>query len=264
MRKDMPKKFLESGKGPKGRFPRNCKNLSLKDEDGQNVHNPHGMKKAHRYTIKYEEGGDIGTDFAVLRRFLQSRIGQPWDKVYSEVCAEADYRSFKGHHLREWLEYEVEQNCYMEDSNVIDQRGVPLGRSWRWGEFYVHPVTGNLEYTQVEHSRQKRPVEKKIFEYKNVQYCHHKGIWYRVKMADVPIVEYKGFGGRKYQDIDHWAALKDVMLDLHREYESYSVRNKLIKTYGRSPKGKVWHCVWKQSANSKEIANLKKMNQAAA
>lgn len=257
MRRDMPKKFLESGKGTKGRFPRNCKNLSKKDEDGQHVHNPQGMKKAHRYTVKYEDHGYVGTDFAVLRRFLQSRVGQPWDQVYSEVCAEADSRSFKGHHLREWLEFEIEQNCQMEGDIVVDQRGIPLGRYWRWGDFYIHPVTGTLECSRVEQIRRKEPNKKKVLELNGQQYYQHDGLWYRVKMQEVPLVEHKGFGGRRYKDIDSWWALKDVMLDLSRTYHEWSVKNKLINTYGRSPNGKVWCCVWKQSANSKEIKKLK-------
>lgn len=35
-----------------------------------------------------------------LYRFLESKVGQNWDKIWSEICANNDERSVDGHHLR--------------------------------------------------------------------------------------------------------------------------------------------------------------------
>jgi len=39
-----------------------------------------------------------------LVNFLDSRVGQPWSKVYSEICEVTDHRSFEGRHLREHID----------------------------------------------------------------------------------------------------------------------------------------------------------------
>ncbi|NLB56757.1 MAG: hypothetical protein GX811_13530 [Lentisphaerae bacterium] len=166
MRHDMPKRFMEPSGGNKGRFPRNTKKLRVADDEGGSF-TPHGMRKVHRYANKWHDGGYVGTDFAVLRRFLMSRKGKPWNDVYSEICAEANSRSFPGHHLREWLEYAVEQNCFVdEEGQVRDQHGRQIGGCR--GELYVHPQTGLLEVSKQPRRRHTKP-EQKVFELKGVE-----------------------------------------------------------------------------------------------
>jgi hypothetical protein len=221
------------------------------DEDGQNVYNPHGMRSVHHYTIKYEDRGYLGTDSAVLHRFLQSRTGRPWDQVYSEICKEADDRSFEGHHLREYLDYDVEQHCTIDkDGEVLDQRGLHVARFW--GEFYVHPETKTLEYTEKKrYQRQETP--RTVFDMDGKCYHEHKGIWYRVEMEEVP--------GRPAKRLEYWPSwITDAFLsnDFGFSIYFYAVANMLRDKYGLSPNGKCWYCTKKQSANSREIAKLKK------
>lgn len=247
MRKDMAKRFLKHGKHSKGRFPRNCKNLSMIDEDGQNVYSPHGMRSVHHYTVKYEDRGYLGTDSAILHRFLQSRKGRPWNQVYSEICKEADDRSFKGYHLREYLDYEVEQNCIIDkDGEVLDQRGLHISR---FRGFYVHPETGNLEY--IEKKRWRIPeIPHTVFEMNGRFYHEHEGIWYRVDMEEVP-------SPAKHHD--YWPSwITDTFIGFEFAIYFYAVANILRDKYGLSPNGKCWYCTKKQSANSREIAKLKK------
>lgn len=262
MRKDMPKRFMETRDGRRGRFPRHCKQFLATDEDGQHINNPHGMRKVHRLTPKCPDDAGSGTDFSVLRRFLKSRVGQPWDKVYSEVCAEADARSYEGHHLREWLEYEVEQNCFVNDGEVYDQHGRKLAGYWRRGEFFVHPETGILEFVISERHRKKEPPVQTVFELDGTLYHEYDGVWFRVKMQELAKVQHTGWGGHRYMAYDDWAALGDVLLHGLSNCYPYRVVDRLKKEYGLSPGGKVWYCTWKQSANSKEIAKLKKKQAA--
>jgi hypothetical protein len=237
----MARRFIKHGKRSKPPRIRHTKRMTEKDEDGQELNNPHGMKKAHLYANKSLYGGDVGTDFSVLYRFLHSRKGRPWDQVYSEICAEADDRSFQGHHLRYWLDSQVEQKCIIdENGDVLDHRGMPV-----WREFYVHPETGLLEY--VEARRPRRPeTPKTVFEMDGKFYHKHKSIWYRVEMEE---------------DGNCWPSdLHDVFVSEELGFAAYRwrVASQLREKYGKSPNGRAWYCVKKQSANSREIAKLKK------
>lgn len=253
MRHDMPERFMEPGHGDKGRFPRRTKKLKAKDEDG-NTYAPHGMRKVH-FANKWHDGDGPGTDFAVLRRFLMSRKGKPWDQVYSEICAEADARSFPGHHLREWLEYAVEQNCLIgEDGVVRNARGMEIGMCRR-GEFYVHPVTKKLEVIIRPRVRSRR-LPQTVFDMDGQLYHEHEGVWYRVQMAEVPR-ENKWY-------YNTWDILSDKFIahELNYGRYEYGMIRKLEEKYGHSPDHRPWYCVWKQSANTKEITRLKKQNAA--
>lgn len=247
MRKDMAKRFLKYGKTVKGRFPRNAKRLKRKDEDGQELESPHGMKKIHRLTNKWDNHGYLGSDFSVLERFLHSRKGQPWDKVYSEICAEADERSFEGHHLREYIP--VEMHCTIEDGKVYDEHGHQIGR--HWGEFYVHPETQILEY--IPKLKPQRPdwPPHTVFDMDGNFYHEHQEIWYRVEMKEI---EKKG---NSRWNLDWPVNMRDVFVDVTIS-SYYNLQNRLQTKYGNSPDGKIWYCVKKESANSREISKLKK------
>ena len=79
-------------------------------------------------------------DGKAIYRFLESKIGQPWDKVYSQICSVADYRSKRGQDLRRRIGWEIHKDVKIIDGNPVHiQWGnyYPLG-----GELYVHPETG--------------------------------------------------------------------------------------------------------------------------
>jgi len=249
----MPRKFLKQKNGPKGRYPRNTKKMRTTDEEGHPVALK-GMKKPYRYASRYGcAQGDH--NFSVIRRFLISRKGQLWNHVYSEICAEADSRSFSGHELREWLDYLVERNCFIdEDGDIRDEHSHLVGR-W-WGEFFVHPETKILEYIQPVPCK-KFETPKTVFELNGTLYHEHKGIWYRVRMKEVPQKR------PWYYDLRYlW---DDVLIEdtLKTQTYSYGVIRQLRAKYGHSPRNRPWFCEWKQSANKNEIAKLKKKHRLA-
>jgi hypothetical protein len=82
-----------------------------------------------------------------LQRFLRSRIGRPWDKIYSEICEHADRRSLMQRHLLTHVEGEVETRALVLDGRTCTTYGLPL----RPGELYVCPRTGLLR--EVPHRR---------------------------------------------------------------------------------------------------------------
>ncbi len=52
-----------------------------------------------------------------LVRFLQKRVGQPWNKVWSEICASAAARSLRGWHQREHVSDLVADDWYTRHSD---------------------------------------------------------------------------------------------------------------------------------------------------
>jgi hypothetical protein len=97
---------------------------------------------------KYPKGATKGfSDFLTpLERFLQSNVGQPWDKVYSELCQHLDRRKMTGRHMFQHLEDYVSTNCFYDEAGElwIDYWGQPKPVSQlRWFKmiFYVDPRT---------------------------------------------------------------------------------------------------------------------------
>lgn len=98
MRKDMPKLIVkghsrskDSGNRPKMKF--------CEFEDA-----PERESMKRREDLCYS--GPID-HINPLYNFLKENIGRPWAKVYAEICAVADARSFAGKHLREHIDREV-------------------------------------------------------------------------------------------------------------------------------------------------------------
>lgn len=245
MREDMPKKFLEPSSGKCGKFPRRSKKI-IPDEEGDTSVPLNGMKKIHS-VVDPDNGRCTGTDLSLMRRFLKSRRGRPWDEVYSEICQQADYRSHSGHHLREWISYLVDQNCRIVDGEICDEHGIKTG-SW-WNQFYVHPETKTLEFIE-RHRYRRQKNEQSVFEMDDVFYHKHDdNIWYRVKFAPFPKQDRSDYvTGR----------INDAFIE-QRPYPQYHHKfaQILYDKYGPGEEG-TRYCCWKQQANGHEIEKLKK------
>lgn len=250
MRDDLTERFILKRGSKHKRYPRNTKEHALREDDAGSVQ---GMRKAHLGNWYYGIDG-IGADFSVMRRILQSKIGQPWDSVFSEICEHADLRTYAGHHLRNWLEYLVEQNCTIEHGEILDNCGRRLGNFRR--DFYVHPETKLLSVIE-DHRRWRPKAEtQKVFELDGQLFHNHDGIWYRVEMEvipDRPIIRYQSWPHR----VQFHSELKDAILQFGFE-DDYKIAQRLKKEYGLSPDKKLWYCKKKESANGREIDHLKK------
>ena len=81
-----------------------------------------------------------------LRRYLQSNLGRPWNKVHAEIRAVADVRSLRGYHLLQHVAWFVEKNGVLRDGREV----LVLSR---WGcrpvrGFFVHPKSGLLRFAK--------------------------------------------------------------------------------------------------------------------
>jgi hypothetical protein len=90
----------------------------------------------------------FGENLAPLQRFLERRVGRPWDQVYSEIRARVAPRSTVHLHVLQHLDRMVEKHPVMIDGrpyHALDHGGRyrPL-RGTRWDCLYVCPETGAL------------------------------------------------------------------------------------------------------------------------
>lgn len=236
------------------KFPRNCKkfNNCFLDEDGEAGSFKATGKRIHKISGTCSNR-DVYPNTNRMKRVLKKQAGRPWNDVQSEFLKEFDSRTFEGHTIREWLDYIVEQDVILhDDGRITDPRGLRVG-FW-WEELYVHPITGTLEVAPSQRSKYRRTFPKTVFEMDGTLYHEHEGLWYRVKMKNFEKKKQWWGYGYDYLVLDP----PDVFVKdewgfrATRRYNSFSYSGK----YGLDPKGRGWYCIWKQSANSREIAKL--------
>jgi hypothetical protein len=80
--------------------------------------------------------------FNVLERYLAKKTGSRWDKVYSEICRNADSRSLQGSEMRQAVQDLVATDCWVEGKSVLSHDW--QGRTVEVKGFYVHPQSGLL------------------------------------------------------------------------------------------------------------------------
>ncbi len=83
-----------------------------------------------------------------LRRFLRSRVGRPWNRVYSEICAEVRGGFPVREHFQSHVFSLVARDVLLIDGVPCHRGGYAEGRPLKWspwGSFYVCPKTGLLK-----------------------------------------------------------------------------------------------------------------------
>lgn len=204
--------------------------------------------KAHNY-----ENKDQTDLLGPLRKFLRTRLGRRWDDVWSEVCAHADARSLMGEHLRRHVDQYVDQLRLGPDGVLYDKYGYPFKTEshWDYKQYYVDPRDGVLKAVTYVPWPKREKIEL-VLELNGQQYHKHDGIWYRVQMREIPAKRWH----------DQWPPqINDSFLGRfytpRGDWYGWGLRRKLEAEYGFSPTGQYWFCVWKQSANHREIKKLR-------
>jgi hypothetical protein len=75
-----------------------------------------------------------------MERFLEKRLGRPWNDVHSEIAAHLRIDSAVQKHVMDHLRQMVEVNAILVDGCVRDWNGSELRRT----QFYVCPRTAQL------------------------------------------------------------------------------------------------------------------------
>jgi hypothetical protein len=151
-----------------------------------------------REGIKVCSGGTkmLNEHLGPLRRFLQSRLGRPWDKVFAEICANLSRNSAVQDHVRDHVEDYVETKVVLIDGVPCYGHGRLYGRPLTEGYYrrlplYVCPVTGMLKRVK------PRPVRPRKNKSKAVPYiwlsddrqCRWvEGAWHLVDLKPLPLL----------------------------------------------------------------------------
>lgn len=126
-----------------------------------------------------------------LRRFLRSKVGQPWNDVYSELCQRLDHNTMAGQHVLDHVWDYVERYVEIIDGVVYrkayQRYQLPLDKSYR-DRFYIHPENGILcAAEKVPRKPKRQEQEKNIVIIDNYhQYRKINDIWYLITFADFP------------------------------------------------------------------------------
>jgi len=155
-----------------------------------------GMRAPH---VRHWGGKELNENLAPLKRFLLSRVGQPWDKVYSDISENLCVDSTVQAHVRDHVTDFVSVNCSMRDGKIwVHDHGVrPLDSSW--SQMYVDPKDGLLKLnTEFQSLRQRYNLRKTAAQLAaqevsrsvaGVELRKLKGIWYQVDVLPVPEVQ---------------------------------------------------------------------------
>lgn len=160
---------------------------------------PYRIKTRHR--TKY-----FSDHLGPLRRFLRSKIGQPWDTIYGELSQRLDRNTVVGQHVLTHLWDYVYLHVEMVDDVPYSKAGsngwrggYQLGR-WR-NQFYIHPENGLLCLAKPQASRPRKrstktqdcialdgngatPLQEEYRQYRKID-----GIWYEVEFRVIPRYE---------------------------------------------------------------------------
>lgn len=249
MRNDVEKTFHQGDsrrKGKRAKFPRRLKKFVRMDPESE-PGLPSGTNKAARVYSEYRYNNNQNWGF--IHRLLMGNVGRPWNEVFSEICQQADGRSYEGYTVREAVLRQVETDCFIGEDNQIYDSRCHLIQRWRGEALYVHPETGTLE--MIVTSRKKEEVPQRVYELDGILFHEHEGNWFRVQMQGY------SYGRPTWCIEDSFKAHKESNGKLDWYNSEWNIINRFIKKYGLSPNGGTWYCIAKESANSKEIKKVK-------
>src|SRR5436190_1361811 len=119
MREDMAKVIVERPRlGGGASFPR----PRWRGDEMENLPRCQGMKRAWAADSK-----SLNENLAPLRRFLESNVGRPWNKVFSEICQQMNMNSAVQLHIWQHVEQYVCRNAIeIGHKTWCDSRGTRM------------------------------------------------------------------------------------------------------------------------------------------
>jgi hypothetical protein len=258
MRHDMYKVIVERprrGGGYRSEMPA--------PEDLEDSPRQEGLRKRHR-SRKW-----LNENLRPLERFLQSQVGRPWNKVYSEICSGIDRRNTVQQHIHQHLEDFVAVKVTRIDGELHASRhwrGLePLSSSWS-PKYYVHPEHGLLlvNDARLQARRKLRTQRQDAYAQRHegvreglqvidaVNQLHRiEGIWYRIEVA--PLVSTHAVDETR---ID---ALRRIPVDQCPVWED---RKKIMSNYTLFGRHDVYACS-KRQLNVRELRHYRLSNNNA-
>jgi hypothetical protein len=171
-----------------------------------------GMKLRHGHGTKH-----FNEHLAPLRRFLDSNVGRPWDKVYSEICRHVDRGNVVQKHIHTHLFDYVAANVVLIDGQPCRgggwRYGEPLRTSRSYHQWYVCPKSGLLRRSRYVPRLRNRAKPPRRVVLSKWQICLFlKGQWELVSVAPTPAANapagYDVILKRRVSD--YWGASSDA------------------------------------------------------
>ena len=209
MRPDMSKILVERERiGVKGAALKRRRNRRIANRDLENAPTKVSMGRHRQYGW---EAKQLNENLSPLKRFIESRVDQHWDKVYSEIRAHVRFENTVQQHILQHLWQYVERNAVLNDDGVACYP--PPMSLWREGRrsglqpigfdsFFIHPTTGLLSRgKKTKQPRRKghrpnlagaaKPVNQSGFEEVRVRkggdvFVKDGGVWYLADMRPLP------------------------------------------------------------------------------
>ncbi|MGD0298956.1 MAG: hypothetical protein ABSE86_17770 [Bryobacteraceae bacterium] len=123
-------------------------------------------------------GKYLNENLAPLKRYLNSQVGRPWDKVYSEICRTIDTRSAIGLHVLQHVEHFIAVDTFIENGKVCEYK-------WRCAMevqgLYVHPVTGIIRLTKRRQSQSERAKLTLVAVSETLEFEKIDGLWFQME-----------------------------------------------------------------------------------
>ena len=97
----------------------------------------------------------LNENLAPLRRYLRAQVGRPWDKVFSEICANIDRRNTVQQHIHQHIRDFIATDVGFRDGQLVEltsRRTLRPSDSGIYQELYVDPNTGLIRINKAYES----------------------------------------------------------------------------------------------------------------
>lgn len=181
MREDMSKVLTERPR-KKCEYRRYSSNSERSIDDFQQKES---MKLRH---IERKSFSDL---LGPLYRFVDSRIGKPWNDVYSEICQHIKPKSTLQLHVLGHLKHIVLTNVIVEGNFIrrpTDKQYLNITSYKKYKLYYVDPTTGILRKAKIFPYEQPKK-ETTVVSNGMIQYRLVNKVWYVLEIAYLPLVE---------------------------------------------------------------------------
>ncbi len=181
MREDMSKVLTERPR-TKSRYRRYSNNSERSIDDFQQKES---MKLKH---IERKSFSDL---LGPLYRFIGSRVGKPWNDVYSEICQHIKPKSTLQLHVLGHLKHIVLTNVIVEGEFIrrpTDGRYLNITSYKKYKLYYVDPTTGILRKAKIFPYEQPKK-ETTVVSDGMIQYRLVNKVWYVLELTYIPLVE---------------------------------------------------------------------------
>lgn len=213
MRKDMAKVIVERPRSGRSWPLKPGRTRALAYDDGEPLRASMREPKVREKKTKH-----LNENLAPLRRYLEGRVGRPWNKVYAEISEHLKPTSTVQQHVRDHIEDFVAVKTRMRQGEVmaVSRWGGEAPLSAAHQPLYVHPRTGLLRknehwkrWAAARRERWKREEAERAQRMRVIdaktQAHLFDGVWWEIKIAKTPVAQ-------TFVDVVHAAKLSALPL----------------------------------------------------